>query len=91
MLAWHKALLKLRREHPSLQGDARKGVSARLLGTTLLMQRGDVLLVASFAEGPWSVQLPSGEWRLRLDSAASRRDGSQLSGHGRHAVILERA
>ena len=91
MLAWHKALLKLRREHPSLQGDARKGVSARLLGTTLLMQRGDVLLVASFAEGPWSLQLPSGEWRLRLDSAASRRDGSQLSGHGRHAVILERA
>ena len=92
LLAWHRALLKLRREHPALQDDARAGVRATLQERTLLLQRGALLLAASFgAAGPWSVQLPSGRWRLLLDSAAARLDGARLSGEGLHAVVLERA
>ena len=91
LLSWHRALLKLRREHPSLQDDARSGVRASLQGKTLLLERGKVLLVASFAEGPWSARLPPGAFRVLLDSAASRVSAGELSGDGRHAVVLERA
>src|SRR6267143_589688 len=44
-LQWHKALLKLRREHPALQDDTRKGLRASAQGKVLLMQRGPVLVV----------------------------------------------
>ena len=100
MLAWHRALLKLRREHPALQGDSRSSVRASLQGTTLLMERGaphliregsgTLLLAASFVEAPWSVELPAGVWRVLLDSGAAKLQGTRLSGAGRQAVVLER-
>ncbi len=91
LLAWHRALLQLRSGHPALQDDARRGVHASIQEETLLLERGTLLLVASFAKGPWSVQLPPGAFRVLLDSADARLSSGELSGEGRHAVVLERA
>ena len=88
MLAWHRALLKLRREHPSLQDDARESLQASLQGRVLLMQRGTVLLVASFEKGPWEVRLPEGEFRVLLGAGQPER--GRLQGEGRGAIVLER-
>ena len=94
MLAWHRSLLNLRREHPALQDDARKSVRASLQGAVLLLQRSaQVLLTASFEASAWSVALPEGNWRVLLDSKSkhpARLSGSRLAGSGRHAVVLER-
>ena len=90
LLAWHRALLKLRREHPALQDDARAGVQAEVQGKALLLGRGALLLVASFEAGAWSVQLPSAGWRILLDSASAQLDGQRLSGQGLQAIVLEK-
>src|SRR5919201_1854391 len=47
-LRWHKALLKLRREHAGLHDDSRRGIRASAQGKSLLMQRGPLLVVAAF-------------------------------------------
>lgn len=88
MLSWHRALLKLRREHPSLQDDDRRHVRASLQERVLIVHRGDVLLVASFAKGPWSVRLPDGDWQVLLDSAHAALQRGDLRGSGVQAVIL---
>ncbi len=54
------------------------------------MERGNVLLVASFGEGPWSVALPEGRYRVLLDSRAGQLAQGRLKGEGRQAVVLER-
>ena len=90
LLAWHRALLKLRREHPSLQDDARAGVQAEVQGKALLLGRGALLLVASFEAGAWSVQLPPAGWRILLDSASAQLDRHRLSGQGLQAIVLEK-
>jgi maltooligosyltrehalose trehalohydrolase len=87
-LEWHRALLKLRRER--LRDDARDPSAASLQGNTLLLRRGAILLVAAFAEGPFEVALPAGRWRVLLDSAHAKLDGTKLRGAGRQAVVLER-
>jgi len=87
-LAWHRALLKLRREHPSLQDDSRRNLHVSLQGRVLLLQRGTVLLVASFGPGPWSAALPEGNWRVLLDSAHSELHPGTLHGTGTQAVIV---
>src|SRR3954464_3661632 len=70
-LRWHKALLALRRDHPALQDDARKGVRASAQGKVLLMERGPLLVAAAFDEQPSEVRLPPGRWRALLDSGAA--------------------
>jgi hypothetical protein len=55
-----------------------------------LLERQNILLVASFGEGPFSVRLPSGDWRIALDSGRARLDGETLSGDGHHAIVLTR-
>jgi maltooligosyltrehalose trehalohydrolase len=87
-LEWHRALLKLRRER--LRDDARDPSAASLQGSTLLLRRGAILLVAAFGEGPFEVALPEGGWRVLLDSAQAKLDGTKLRGAGRQAVVLER-
>jgi maltooligosyltrehalose trehalohydrolase len=89
-LAWHRSLLKLRREHPSLQDDRRESLQAWSRDQVLLMQRGSALLVASFGEGPFDVELPAGTWRVLLDSGRAARAAGKLRGRGRQAVVLER-
>ena len=99
-LRWHRALLKLRREHPALQDDSHDAVLARALGTTLLLRRragdSDVLLVAALAKGPSWAAL-EGTWRVLLDSAAFDGGGQQarvspgrIDLQGREAVVLEK-
>ena len=90
-LAWHRSLLKLRREHPSLQDDRRGSLQAWSRDQVLLMQRGSVLLVASLGDGPFDVELPAGNWRVLLDSGRAVLAAGKLRGHGRQAVVLERA
>jgi maltooligosyltrehalose trehalohydrolase len=90
-LAWHRALLKLRREHPSLQDDARSSLRAWSEGRVLFLQRQDILLVASFSEAAFLLEVPAGRWRVLLDSGKARLEGRKLRGEGRHAVVLERA
>jgi maltooligosyltrehalose trehalohydrolase len=88
-LRWHKALLKLRREHPALQDDSRQGLRATVQGKVLLMRRGPLLVVASFDPGETDVELPDGGWRPLLDSGSAevQRDGVRMRGRG--AVVLE--
>ena len=88
-LRWHKSLLALRRDHPALQDDARQDVRASAQGSTLLLQRGPVLVVAAFAAEPCEVQLPDGRWRELLDSGVSELRGDRLRLRGRGAVVLE--
>ena len=88
MLAWHRALLELRSR---LQDDSRASVHASVQGKVLLMQREEVLLVASFGEGPFAVQLPAGNWQVLLDSRSAEQSMGVLRGHSKHAVVLERA
>ena len=87
--AWHRALLKLRREHPSLQNDSRKGLRASAQGHALLMERGSLLLVAALGAGPSEVRLPAARWRTLLDSGAEVR-GDRVRMRGRGAVVLDR-
>ena len=88
MLSWHRALLELRGR---LRDDSRASVHAGVQGKVLLMQREDVLLVASFGEGPFAVQLPAGNWQVLLDSGSAQQSMGVLRGQSRHAVVLERA
>ena len=88
MLAWHRALLELRSR---LQDDSRASVHASVQGKVLLMQREEVLLVASFGEGPFAVQLPAGNWQVLLDSRSAEQSMGVLRGQSKHAVVLERA
>jgi maltooligosyltrehalose trehalohydrolase len=88
-LAWHRALLKLRREHPALHDDSRQGVRASAQGKTLLMRRGPLLLAASFAAEASEARLPEGTWRTLLDSGAAEMEGDRLRFRGRGAVVLE--
>jgi maltooligosyltrehalose trehalohydrolase len=88
-LAWHRALLRIRRE--KLRDDTRAGSQASLQGRTLLLNRGQVLLVAAFDDSAFEVRLPPGDWRVLLDSGAGKLDGSTLRGSGRQAIVLERA
>jgi len=90
-LRWHKALLKLRRENPALQDDARKSVRASSQGKVLLLRRGPILLVASFDPEPAEVKLPDGSWRVLLDSGAAEVRGDRARMRGRGAVVLEHA
>lgn len=87
-LAWHRALLTVRQR---LFDDSHESVRAQVEGKVLLMEREDVLLVASFGEGPFTVQLPGGQWRVLLDSARAELSLGLLRGDGKHAVVLERA
>ena len=88
-LQWHRALLKLRREHPALQDDTRQGLRASAQGKALLMQRGPVLVVAAFDAQPSEARLPPGRWRVLLDSGAARVGEERLRFRGRGAVVLE--
>src|SRR3954463_453881 len=90
-LRWHKALLKLRRENPALQDDARKSVRASSQGKVLLLRRGPILRVASFDPEPAEVKLPDGSWRVLLDSGAAEVRGDRARMRGRGAVVLEHA
>ena len=88
-LRWHKALLTLRREHPSLQDDARASVQASAQGKTLLLQRGKVLLVARLDDSREPVRLPPGRFRVLLDSGGAHLTAGLLRLEGRGAVVLE--
>jgi hypothetical protein len=66
-------------------------VKAWAEGKVLLMEREDIVLVASFAEGPFAVRLPEGNWRVLLDSGQSEESMGILRGRSKHAVVLERA
>ena len=88
-LQWHKALLKLRQEHPALQHDSRTGVRAWTQGKVLLMQRGPVLVAAAFDAQPSEVRLPAGKWRALLDSGVAELGPERLRFRGRGAVVLE--
>ena len=88
-LRWHKALLKLRREHAGLHDDSRRGIRASAQGKSLLMQRGPLLVVAAFDARPSEVKLPEGRWRPLLDSGASELRGDRLRFRGRGALVLE--
>jgi maltooligosyltrehalose trehalohydrolase len=89
-LQWHRSLLKLRREHPALQDDSRKNVRASAQGKILLMQRGPVLLVASFDPQAAEARLPPGTWRVVLDSGVSELENERLRFRGRGASVLEK-
>ncbi len=88
-LRWHKALLKLRREHPALLDDSRAGVRASAQGKVLLLRRGPLVLAASFDPQPAEAKLPEGRWRALLDSGAAEVRGDLLRMRGRGAVVLE--
>jgi maltooligosyltrehalose trehalohydrolase len=88
-LRWHKALLKLRRDHPALQDDSRKSVRASTQGRILLMRRGPVLLAASFDPQAAEARLPAGSWRVLLDSGSSELRNEEVRFRGRGAVVLE--
>ena len=88
-LRWHRALLRLRRDHPVLQNDSRQGVRASAQGKTLLMRRGPLLVVAAFDPKPSEAKLPEGRWRPLLDSGGSELRGDRLRFQGRGAVVLE--
>jgi len=90
-LAWHRALLDLRRAHPSLQDDARSSLRTWLEGRILFLRRRDILLVASFSQSAFVADVPSGRWRILLDSGQARLEGGKLRGEGHHAIVLERA
>jgi len=90
-LAWHRALLKLRREHPALQDDSSNWKRAWAQRRALIIRRRTLLLVASFAHGTFSATLPLGAWRVLLDSGKAQIDGRELRGQGHHAVVLEEA
>ena len=88
-LAWHRALLKIRRE--KLRDDTRAGSDASLQGRTLLLRRGSILLVAAFDDGAFEARLPQGNWRVLLDSGTAKLIGTTLRGSGRQAIVLEHA
>ncbi|MGZ6126375.1 MAG: malto-oligosyltrehalose trehalohydrolase [Myxococcales bacterium] len=88
-LRWHRALLKLRREHPALRDDSRQAVRASAEGAVLLMQRGPVLLAAAFGAEPAEARLPAGRWRTLLDSGAGEISGGAVRFRGRGALVLE--
>jgi maltooligosyltrehalose trehalohydrolase len=88
-LAWHRALLELRRQ--KLRDDTRANSQASLQGHALLLRRDAILLVAAFDPGPFEVRLPEGKWRVLLDSGTAKEDGKTLRGNGRQAIVLERS
>src|SRR5207245_1946851 len=89
-LRWHKSLLALRRDHPALQDDARQDVRASTQGSTLLLQRGPVLVVARrlrrrgadgcAARGPQPLAP-----RRRIDHPSARRSLQRASRPPRNA------
>ena len=94
-LDWHRALLRLRREHPALQSDSHDDVEARVDDLTLFLRRftagHELLLLASFATGAVSATLPPGRWTLLLDSGEAELQGGRAALQGRHALVLEKA
>jgi maltooligosyltrehalose trehalohydrolase len=89
-LRWHRALLALRKSHPALQDDSRETVRASAQGTTLLLERGPVAIVAGFGAEASELKLPSSGWRVLLDSGAADVRGDRVAMRGRGAVVLER-
>jgi maltooligosyltrehalose trehalohydrolase len=87
MLAWHLALLELRSR---FRDDSRSSVRTEVQGKVLLLQRGEILLVASFGEGPFAVRLPEGGFRVLLDSGKSEQSMGILRGRSKQAIVLER-
>jgi maltooligosyltrehalose trehalohydrolase len=74
VLAWHRALLELRRSVPALASldPARTTTHADEDARTLVVERGDVLIVLAFARDVNDVvvriDLGGGRWRAVLDS-----------------------
>ena len=105
-LRWHRALLALRREHPALRDDSRKGLQVRTQGAPPVLvvsryaQGAELVVVALFAEAEARVDLPGGRLRVLLDSGSgdygvpaarpARLEGNALFLCGRQAVVLER-
>jgi len=79
LLAWHRELLRLRREHPVLSRTVRAGMNAVALEPerTLLVTRlhGDdrTAAICHFGEQPASIPVPlsPGRWETLLDSSDS--------------------
>jgi len=65
-------------------------VHASVQGKTLLLQRGSLVLAAAFGAEPSEARLPSGRWRVLLDSGSASLGGDRIRFQGRGAVVLER-
>ncbi|MDO5067830.1 MAG: malto-oligosyltrehalose trehalohydrolase [Propionibacteriaceae bacterium] len=85
MLAWYRALLALRREHPELRDGSLRSVSVEVVDEdAVLMRRGRFTIAAFRSEG--EVHLPLGTEPLLIWGRLTRMgEGSTLSGPG--AVI----
>lgn len=77
LLEWHRALLALRREEPSLAPAPREGISAEIAPGTeaILLRREGSRVILNFGPSPAATGLGEGNWRLALDSADPRWGG----------------
>lgn len=102
MLAWYRALLRLRREHPALRDRARGSFEARAVGDAVVLERrgGErrlACVVGIRGESPveigglggWRPVLASDEARFGGDGTATRFDGAQVVVRGPAALVLE--
>ncbi len=87
LLAWYRALIALRRSCPELTDPRLTEVSVEQDGTSVVVRRGRVRVVANLGTEP--VRLPEGE--LLLASAEGARAGGDLPGPSLAVLRLERA
>ncbi|HUO83976.1 MAG TPA: malto-oligosyltrehalose trehalohydrolase [Thermoanaerobaculia bacterium] len=88
-LAWYRALLKLRREHPALGSPARDAMEVEIVGNEVLRVRRwnrerpgwEVLILANCSEQSIRLECHQGArgWRRLLDSAGAARGGEAES------------
>ncbi len=76
-----RELLRVRRDHPALATTTKEGLETWAdSGTGLLRLRrrageGEAIALLHFGTEPASVRLPTGSWRLAIDSAAAEHGG----------------
>ena len=84
LLAWHRRLLQLRREHPALGSSGARDAGVLEAERTIWLQRrhGEehFLLLLNFRAEPSEIELPAaGSWQKILDSAEAAWEGAGSS------------
>jgi maltooligosyltrehalose trehalohydrolase len=98
LLAWHRALIAVRREQPAIVDKSRVVTVADEASGALAFAHGESLAVAVSLRGqPARLALPAGRWRVALDAgdarfggaAGARLDGNAIELPAWGAVVLE--
>jgi hypothetical protein len=87
MLAWYRALIRLRHLKSQWQGCMRAEVEVELEALWLKVLHAGVLATFNFAAAPQPVPMPLGSWRLVLHSDPEDRGEDERLGAGATRVF----